>query len=870
MRPAIAGHGDRLRPVHTGSAVASRSGNRASARRAAQRIALDFAAVERAMSTKEISALQPGAGLKPEPPSTIAALTDQSQTPPIPEELSMLPIRGFVVFPGTVLPLNVQRAASLKLLDDTLPRTKVIGLLTQREEAKEDPAPQDLYTVGTAALVLKLLLQTEDNVLVIVQGLRRFNLRRIVATSPFLRAEIDLSESILPPASKEWEATFRNLRDSAARLFELAPDAPEQARLMILNIENPEQLADFLAPNLNVDVAQKQALLEEVDVEKRVRAIQKQISAQLEIAEIQQKLQKDVASQFSDAQRRAYLRSQIKAIQRELGEAESGGEEQAQQLRARLAEAKPPEEVMKQAERELKRLDFIPPASPEFSVIVSYIEIIADLPWNKLSEDNLDLDQAQQIVDRDHYDLEKVKKRLIEYLAVRKLNPTGHGPILCFLGPPGVGKTSLGQSIADALGRKFVRISLGGMRDEAEIRGHRRTYIGSMPGRIIQELRRCGTRNPVFMLDEIDKIGADFRGDPASALLEVLDPRQNHAFVDRYLDVPFDLSQVIFIGTANYIEGIPEPLRDRIEVISIPGYTEREKIEIAKRYLIKRQLEENGLKPEQCEFEEEAIRNVINDYTHEAGVRELERQIGAICRGVAAQVARGKTDRVTVTPELMAEMLGPPKYVRETKLKTSKPGVVTGLAYTPAGGEILHIEATRYPGKANIILTGHIGEVMKESVQAALSLLRSREGQLGVNPEEFREMDIHVHVPAGAVPKDGPSAGIAMFTALASLFSNIPVRSDVAMTGEISLRGLVLPIGGLKEKSLAAMRAGISTVIIPKLNEKDLVDVPEEAKQKLKFVPVENVDEVLDVALEKNGATGRRTGGSASPKTMTK
>src|SRR3989454_432235 len=806
------------------------------------------------MSENEISALRAGGEFKPGAQSTIVAPTDETQMPHIPEELPILPMRGFVVFPGTVVPLNVQRAASLKLLDDTLPRTKVIGLLAQRDETKEEPSPQDLYSIGTVALVLKLIRQADDHVLVIAQGLRRFSLRKIIATSPFLRAEVDLPESIQPPESKEWEATFRNLRDSAARLFELAPDAPEQARLMIFNIENAEQLADFLAPNLNVDVAQKQAILEELDVEKRVRLVQKHISAQLEIAEIQQRLQRDVASQFSDAQRRAYLRSQIKAIQRELGEAEAGSEEQADQLRKRLEEANPPEAVMKQAERELKRLDFIPSASPEFSVIVSYIEIIADLPWNNLSKDNLDLDQAQQILDRDHYDLEKVKKRLIEYLAVRKLNPQGHGAILCFLGPPGVGKTSLGQSIADALGRKFVRISLGGMRDEAEIRGHRRTYIGSMPGRIIQELRRAGTRNPVFMLDEIDKIGADFRGDPASALLEVLDPRQNNTFVDRYLDVPFDLSQVIFIGTANYIEGIPEPLRDRIEVISLPGYTEREKLEIAKRYLVPRQLDENGLEPLQCEFQEDALRRIISDYTHEAGVRELERQIAAVCRGIASQVARGKTEHATVTPELLAEMLGPPKYVRETKLKTSKPGVVTGLAYTPAGGEILHIEATRYPGKGNITLTGHIGEVMKESVQAALSLLRSRDGQLGVKSEDFRKMDLHVHVPAGAVPKDGPSAGIAMFTALASLFSNRPVRPDVAMTGEITLRGLILPIGGLKEKSLAAMRAGISTVIIPKLNEKDLVDVPEEAKQKLKFIPVENVDEVLAAALEKDGA----------------
>ncbi len=734
------------------------------------------------MSADKITALQPTIESKPAGQGTVAFGVDESRMPRIPEELSILPVREFVVFPGTVIPLNVQRAASLKLLDDTLPRTKVIGLLTQRDETKDDPSPQDLYSIGTAALVLKLIRQSEDDVLVIVQGLRRFSFRKIIATDPFLRAEIDLPQSIVPPPSKEWEATFRNLRDSAARLFELTPDAPEQARLMIMNIENPEQLADFLAPNLNIELAQKQALLEELDVEKRVRAVQEHVSAQLEIAQIQQRLQKDVASQFSDAQRRAYLRSQLKAIQHELGETEGGSEEQAQQLRVRLQEANPPEAVMKQAERELKRLDFIPSASPEFSVIVSYIEIIADLPWNKLSKDNLDLDQAQQVLDRDHFDLEKVKKRLIEYLAVRKLNPQGHGAILCFLGPPGVGKTSLGQSIADALGRKFVRISLGGMRDEAEIRGHRRTYIGSMPGRIIQELRRCGTRNPVFMLDEIDKIGADFRGDPASALLEVLDPAQNHAFVDRYLDVPFDLSQIIFIGTANYIA---------------------------------RQLQENGLKPEQCEFQEDALRCIVNDHTHEAGVRELERQIGAICRGIAAQVARGKTEHVTVTPEVVREKLGPAKYIREAKLTTSKPGVVTGLAYTPQGGEVLHIEAARYPGKGNITLTGQIGNVMKESVQAALSLLRSRDGQLGVKAEDFRKNDVHVHVPAGAVPKDGPSAGVAMFTALASLFSNRPVRPDVAMTGEITLRGLVLPIGGLKEKSLAAKPGS------PKAKEKE-------------------------------------------------
>jgi len=807
------------------------------------------------VSAELFEALQPGGGADQLPRGGAVGAVDEMQVPKIPDTLSILPLRGFVIFPGTVAPLNVRRPASIKLLDETLPQSKIIGVIAQRDESKEDPAPQDLYTIGTAASVLKLLRQADDHVVALVQGLRRFALRKILLTDPYLRAEVTLLDSIAPSATKEFEAEFRNLRDSAARLLELTPEAPEGANTIIRSIERADQLADFLAPNLNVDLAQKQALLEELDVAKRLRAVQKHISTQLEIAQIQQKLQKDVQSQFSDAQRKAYLRSQLKAIQQELGEGDAGTDQQVAQLRTRLQEAKPPTDVLAQAERELKRLDFIPPASPEYSVIVSYVETIAELPWSKLSEDNLDLDQAQKILDRDHFDLDKVKKRLIEYLAVRKLNPQGHGPILCFLGPPGVGKTSLGQSIADALGRKFARMSLGGIRDEAEIRGHRRTYIGSMPGRIIQELRRAGTRNPVMMLDEIDKIGVDFRGDPASALLEVLDPRQNFAFVDRYLDVPFDLSQVIFIATANYIDGIPEPMRDRMEVISLPGYTEREKSEIAKRYLVPRQLQENGLKPEQCEWEEEALRRIINDYTHEAGVRELERQIGAVCRAVAAKCARGDCDHMTITPEFVAQTLGPARYVRETKLKTSQPGVVTGLAYTPYGGEILYIEATRYPGKGNITLTGQIGNVMKESVQAALSLVRSRDGAIGVNPEDFRKSDIHVHVPAGAVPKDGPSAGVAMFTALASLFSNTPVRSDVAMTGEITLRGLVLPIGGLKEKSLAAMRAGIPTVIIPKLNEKDLVDVPEEAKQKLEFIPVENVDEVLNAALEKDSQT---------------
>jgi ATP-dependent Lon protease len=814
---------------------------------------MDLSATE-TVSEERISALQTQSSAPP-PSENIARIDgiEGRGAPRIPEELSILPVRGFVMFPGAIVPLTVSRPASIKLLDETLPITKVVGFLTQRDEEKEEPAPQDLYHVGTAAIVLKLLRQAEDRIVIVAQGLRRFVLRKIVTTQPYLRIEIDLPASVLPDRSAEWQAEFQNLRDSAARLAQLRPDIPEEAAAILRNIDDPEQLADFLAPNLEIPVAQKQAILEELDVRKRLRAVQTHISAQLEVAQIQQKLQQDVQSQFSDAQRKAYLRGQLKAIQRELGEGDTGADEHIARLRTRLEEAKPPADVLAQAERELKRIDIIPPASPEYSVIVSYVETIAELPWSKLSEDKLDLDKAQQILDRDHYDLEKVKRRLIEYLAVRKLNPQGQGPILCLLGPPGVGKTSLGQSVADALGRKFVRMSLGGIRDEAEIRGHRRTYIGSMPGRIIQELRRAGTRNPVMMLDEIDKVGTDFRGDPASALLEVLDPRQNNAFVDRYLDVPFDLSQVIFIATANYIGGIPGPLLDRMELIDLPGYTEREKLEIGKRYLVPRQLAENGLKPEQVNWNEEALRLIIIDYTHEAGVRELERQIGAVCRGVAAQVARGVTEHVEVTPDLVREALGPARYVHEQRLTTNAPGVVTGLAYTPTGGEILHIEATRYPGKGNITLTGQIGSVMKESAQAALSLVRSRGAAIGVKPEDFLEFDIHVHVPAGAVPKDGPSAGVAMFTALASLFSNTPVRSDVAMTGEITLRGMVLPIGGLKEKSLAAMRADIATVLMPKLNEKDLVDVPEEAKQKLRFVPVETVDEVLANALDRSG-----------------
>lgn len=791
---------------------------------------------------------------------------DELSSTPIPDVLPILPLRKFVVFPGTVVPLTVSRPASRKMLEESLPSSKVIGIFTQRDPETNEPGPADLHMVGVAALVLKMLRRGDDSLMLVVQAIRRIQIREVLETTPHLKARIDLLGTSSPPETdQQFKALVGSIRDTARKLIAATPEVPKEAEALISSIEDPGLLADFLASNLNLTATEKQDLLEQTDVEKRLRMVQARLSAQLEISQLQQKIQQDVASQFTDAQRRAYLREQIRAIQRELGEEGPGPDEQVELLRRRLADKNPPKDVMEQAERELKRLHVMPAASPEHSVIVSYLETLSELPWSELSPDTFDLKQAREILDRDHYDLEKVKRRLIEYLAVRKLNPQGHGPILCLLGPPGVGKTSLGQSIADALGRKFSRMSLGGIRDEAEIRGHRRTYIGSMPGRIIQELRRTGTRNPVIMLDEIDKLGADFRGDPASALLEVLDPRQNNAFVDRYLDVPFDLSQVIFIATANYLDPVPPALRDRMEIVEIPGYTGSEKLQISKRYLVPRQLRENGLTPEQCEFNESALVRVIEEYTHEAGVRDLERQIGAICRWVAARVASGEPGRAVITLEIVGKTLGPPRFVREERLRTSRPGVVTGLAFTPTGGEVLFIEATRYPGRGTLILTGHIGEVMKESVQAALSLVRARVDQLGIDPNAFKDTDIHVHVPSGAVPKDGPSAGIAMFTALASLFSDKPVRHDVAMTGEVTLRGLVLPIGGLKEKSLAAMRAGIRRVIIPKTNEKDLPEIPAEVRQAVEFVTVGDVAEVLEAALEGPHRLPRERPGSEHP-----
>jgi ATP-dependent Lon protease len=763
--------------------------------------------------------------------------------------LPILPLKDTVLFPNTIMPLSIGRASSLELLEQSLPQGKLLGFVLQKDKESENPALEQLHEHGVIGRVIRMIRQ-DSGVVILVRGEQRMRIKQVTQQEPFMRAEVEPLFNVMPAKEDDLaEAAVRNLRESAEKLLGLRPDVSDEVKGLFATIDDAGTLTDILAANLGIETEAKQKLLEEVHVARRVSALEVHLNNQLHIADLQSKLRENVSSEFSDAQKRAYLREQLRAIQKELGE-DGSGAEQVEDLRQRLEKAGLPEKAKVQADRELKRLEIIPPQSPDHSVIVNYLETIAELPWNVLGDEKVDLHKAQEILDRDHYGLTKVKKRLIEYLAVRKLNPTGRGPILCFLGPPGVGKTSLGQSIAEALGRKFARISLGGLRDETEIRGHRRTYIGSMPGRLIQELKRLGTRNPVIMLDEIDKLGADFRGDPASALLEVLDPRQNQEFTDRYVDVPFDLSQIIFIATCNTLDTIPAPLRDRMEIVELSGYTEREKLSIAKSYIVNRQLTEHGLTEEQCIWSDEALERVIEDYTREAGVRNLERQIASVTRHVAASIAKEDITKAKVTPGIVREALGPAVYVRESKLQTSAPGVVTGLAYTTAGGEVLHIEAIRFPGKGGFTLTGQLGDVMKESVRAALSLVRSRAEELGIDPKLFDKNEVHVHVPAGAVPKDGPSAGIAMFTALASLFSNRRVSKDVAMTGEVTLRGLVLPIGGLKEKSIAALRAGIKRILIPKLNMKDVPDLPAEVKRRLKIIPVETVDEVLEAALE--------------------
>src|SRR5438874_3073749 len=678
------------------------------------------------------------------PAGTVIRTGNNGQKMTVPAVLPILPIRNIVVFPGTVMPLNVGRPKSKALLDEVMPSEKLIGVVTQRNAETEDPKMEDLYSVGAACMILKLFKLPDGNQSIIVHGLVRFRLLELINTEPFAVGRVEVLEDHMAEGP-QLDALINSVRTQANRVIELSPNTPDEAAQVLNSIQNPSALADFLAANLQADTADKQLLLEELDVEKRLRMIAARIATQLDVLELQSKIQSQVKENIDKSQRRYYLQEQLKAIRKELGEGDQGGTgNEIEQLRTRLDAAKLPENVAKEANRELQRLEAIPSASPEYGVIRTWLQIVSELPWSLVTEDKLDLAEARRTLDRDHFDLDKVKRRIIEYLAVRKLKPDGGGAILCFLGPPGVGKTSLGKSIAESMGRTFIRVALGGVRDEADIRGHRRTYIGSMPGRIIAELRKAGTKNPVMMLDEIDKVGADFRGDPAAALLEVLDPAQNHSFTDHYLDVPFDLSKVLFIATANTMDTVPGPLRDRMEVIEIPGYTESDKLNISKRYLVPRQLEANGLSTKQAKFLDPALKWIIEGYTREAGVRNLERNIGAVCRSIAAEIVGGKTDKVTVDREYVSKVLGPRRFEPELASRTSVPGVATGMAYTPVGGEILFIEATSFPGRGAITLTGQIGDVMKESATAAYSLIRSRATQLGLDPKTLEAKDFHI------------------------------------------------------------------------------------------------------------------------------
>ncbi|MHC4066300.1 MAG: endopeptidase La, partial [Planctomycetota bacterium] len=709
----------------------------------------------------------------------------------------------------------------------------------------------DLYRVGTACVLLKLLKLEDGTQTIVVHGLARVGIESMTQETPYLEARVN-SYYDQKGATTEIEALAHNVRQAARRIIEMSPEVPAEARTVLDNIRTPGGLADFVAANLSLGLVHKQELLETFDVAQRLRKVHFAIAGQLEILELSTKLQSDVRAKLAKSQREYFLREQLKAIQHELGQSDARTSA-LEKLEEKIVAAKMPEPVEAEARRELERMNNIPQASPEYSVAQDYIEWLGDLPWSVSTKDNTDIKRAERILEQDHYGLEKVKRRILEFLAVRQLNPDTRGPILCFVGPSGVGKTSLGQSIARALGRKFVRISLGGVRDEADIRGHRRTYIGALPGRIIQEFRKAGSNNPLFMLDEVDKIGQDFRGDPAAALLEVLDPAQNSTFTDHYLEVPFDLSKVLFIATANYLDPIPPALLDRMEVIELSGYTLREKKHIAKRYLVPRQLAENGLKPAQLKFDEKALERVISSYTREAGVRELERKIGALCRARAASIVRKQRRSARVTVRSLARDLGPVEYEPQSAARSAIPGVVTGLAFTPTGGGILFIEATRMPGNGNLNLTGQLGNVMRESSQAAFSIVRSRAKSWGIDPAEVLHSDYHIHVPAGAIPKDGPSAGVAMLTALVSLLTDRPVDPATGMTGEITLRGRVLSVGGVKVKVLAAHRAGLTRIILPKRNARDLHDVPKDIRDQIEFVYVRNIDQVVKAALNGNG-----------------
>jgi len=763
------------------------------------------------------------------------------------ETLPILPLKETVVFPGAMTPLAIGQEPSIQLVDEAVAKERTIALVTTRDSEVDARSADDLHDVGTAAEIHKMIRVPDGTLRVLVQGLHRVRLERVVQQDPYLVGEFEELPDV-EGSPKETEALARNVEALFGRIIALVPYLPDELSLAAANADDPSALANLVASVMRLKTEEKQELLEEANVEARLRKLTVILNRELEVFELGTKIQSQVQSEMESSQREYFLRQQLKAIQDELGE---GDEQQAEiaELRAQIEEAKLPEEADRQARRELDRLTKLPPAAAEYGVIRTYLEWILSLPWNETSEDNLDLEHARQVLDEDHYDLEKVKERIVEQLAVSKLKRDLSGPILCFVGPPGVGKTSLGQSIARALGRKFVRISVGGVRDEAEIRGHRRTYIGAMPGTIIRALRDASSKNPVFMIDEIDKMGADWRGDPSSAMLEVLDPAQNSSFRDHYLDLPFDLSRVLFICTANQLELIPPPLLDRMEMIRLSGYTEDEKLGIAKRYLVPKQLEAHGLTPEQVKFTDKALRLVIREYTREAGVRNLEREIATLCRKAASEIAAGKRKSARVDERRVRTWLGRPRFYAETRKRTSDPGVATGLAVTPVGGDVLFIEATAVPGEGRLLVTGQLGDVMRESAQAALSWVRGHARDVGFNTDWFEGKDVHIHVPAGAVPKDGPSAGIAMATALVSLALGRPVSEDVAMTGEITLTGQVLPIGGVREKVLAAQRAGIRTVILPKENEGDLDDLPKDVRREMRFVPVDSVDEVLRVAL---------------------
>jgi ATP-dependent Lon protease len=781
----------------------------------------------------------------------------------IPHVLPILPLRNIVAYPFSILPLAVGIPRSVKLVEDSLQGDHIVGLVAIKDASIEEPLPEQIHEIGTAARIFNVVRTPDNTMQVIIQGLERFRIERWLGTEPYMRAQIALIPDVVDP-SIELDALQRSLRDLAKEVISLSPHLPDEVGQFLDQVHDPRYLTYLVAANARLDIEKGQGILEMDHVRDKLRALISHLSHEKEVLSLGKKIQTEAREEIDKAQREFYLRQQLKAIQKELGEGSEGQQTAFAEYTEKLESAELPEEAKKEAQRELKRIEGMSPQAPEYSVIKTYLDWLLELPWNVKSKDQLDITHARIILDEDHYDLQEVKDRIIEYLGVRKLvkergvetDPgedaavsEAMGAILCFAGPPGVGKTSLGQSIARALGRKFTRMSLGGMRDEAEIRGHRRTYIGAMPGRIIQAIKRAGTRNPVFMLDEVDKVGNDWRGDPSSALLEVLDPAQNHAFRDHYLDVDFDLSDVIFITTANQLETIPAPLRDRMEIIQLDGYTEYEKAYIAKKFLLPRQIKSSGLKPEEIDFTETALKKIIQDYTREAGVRNLERAIGSICRKCAVKIASLEMNHVEITPEIVREYLKKEKFDSESAESVQIPGIATGLSVTPVGGDILFIEATCMKGGGKLIITGQLGDVMRESAQIAYSYTRSKAGQLGFDPGLFDQTDIHVHVPAGAIPKDGPSAGVAILMAMASLLSGRPVRSDVGMTGEVTLRGRMLPVGGIKMKVLAAHRAGLTTVILPKRNEQDLEELPEDVRNAMTFVPVEWIDEALKVAL---------------------